>query len=197
MNPLLSSSLRIRSTDGTVREAHVASRGADHAAEWAFVLRNNRTIDKFCRALCKDERLDIDDLRQEATIWIVRNYGSFNPDRAAASTWIYWLCRRARQALLVDLNRKRAREVSVEATATEADREVGRVLDAIANDRGECALDAERKIDVSRLLNSLTSFSEAQACISVLYDAPASDVRATHGSLGARDRELRELAMYL
>jgi hypothetical protein len=116
MNVLLGQPIRVSTPDGT-RFMTIAPRPAEHVTEWNFVLEHMSTIERFARRLCVEVRLQPDELRQEAIEWIVRLHGSFDPRRAAASSWIYFMVRRARQAMLVRLNREKAHMISVDPRA--------------------------------------------------------------------------------
>lgn len=111
MNHLLGSAIRVSSPNG-VRDVSISKLPAAHAVEWGFVLQHALVIEKYARKLCTDPRLDADDLRQEAIVWITRLHGSYDPARSAPSSWIYFMVRRARQALLVELNRREAHETT-------------------------------------------------------------------------------------
>jgi hypothetical protein len=119
---LIGMTLTLSNPDGTVQTASLASR-AEYGDEWAFVLRNEATIERYATSLAKaDARLSADDLRGEAIEWILRLYGSYDPAKAAESSWIYFMVRRARQKMLVALNRQKRAEVLVDPQAMYGER---------------------------------------------------------------------------
>ena len=166
MNDLLGTTLSVRAPDGTVTRLALAAAPATYAAEWGFVLQNARTIDRYAAKLSTDRRVDADDLRQEAIVWIVRLYGGFDPQRASAATWIYFLVRRARQALLDRLNRRDRHETSFDPSAI------------VHGDLGASAHAIEQKVLVSQVLARSPDASRIAAEAVLLDRADARTRRA-------------------
>lgn len=170
MNILLGHPIFVTSPAGT-RTMSVSDHPADYAAEWGFVLQHSATIERFSARLCVDDRLQPDELRQEAIEWIVRLHGSFDPSRAAASSWIYFMVRRARQAMLVQLNRRDANEVGTDPRAAYG--EPG--YSPERGDQGSAAERTERIALLSRVYDRAT-VAERSALDAALLDPDSPKV---------------------
>jgi DNA-directed RNA polymerase specialized sigma24 family protein len=178
MNVLLGAAICVSTPEGT-RTVSISARPADAAAEWGFVLQHSDAIDRFAAKLARaDDRLDAGDLRGEAIEWIVRLHGSFDPARAAASSWIYFMVRRARQAMLVRLNRLREHETSVDPQAMYGEKGYA----PEPGDHGEAVERVENALSITR------AFERANAAERAAFRAVLDEDRGA-----ARNRTLRRV----
>lgn len=184
MFSLLGSTLTVRLPNGERTSVPVSPKPADHAVEWAFVLQHATTIDRYARKLCQDRRLDFEDLRQEAVLWIVRLHGGFDPRRASPSTWIYLMVRRARQALLETTNRRDRHEDPADLWTLSV------------GDRGASARATEARVLVAEVVHQLRP-EERVAADALLHEFDGPEMRAVRLTKPLRDARLRAVAARL
>ncbi len=194
--PGTTTSISIVQPDGSRRQAAIAAQPADYAAEWGFVLQHARTIDRYCAKLATDPRISADELRSEATEWIVRLHGSFDPKRASASTWLYLMVRRARQALLVTANRRDAWEVVTDFDVEhfDANRRQQVSVARMTTDHGLNVAQIERRITLGQVLEHTSDLGRA-ACMTILGDLDPRQIDEAIGLTRAqRDARVYDIA---
>lgn len=155
------------------------STSAAHAPGWAFVLANASTIDRVCRQMCKDRRMDVDDLRQEAAVAIATHFESYDAGRAEPKAWIWWRVRRARQAMLERLNRRDRFEVAPKADRDDVDAPARDPEPTLAPEERPDRV-VERRILVSQVLRLATE-PEREVAAGVLAGLSTVEVAAALG----------------
>lgn len=70
------------------------------APRFAFVLQYARVIDAATRSVCSGTLLSFEDFRSELVVDLVETFEKWNPERGAASTWIYMRARHVRRGLV-------------------------------------------------------------------------------------------------
>jgi RNA polymerase sigma factor (sigma-70 family) len=73
---------------------------SDLAPRFAFVLQHARVIDAATRRYCSGTLLSFEDYRSELVLDLVETFERWNPERGAASTWIYMRARHVCRGLV-------------------------------------------------------------------------------------------------
>lgn len=136
------------------------------AAAWRFFEQHYGAIRGAARRLAMaDDRIEADELLDNAALWIARLHRGYDPSRAAPSTWAYWIVRRARQDMLERMNRHRDRERLV-AWFPASDGGEPEPFDP--GDDGSGAASVERLVSIDAALS--LAGDEARACAQAVLD---------------------------
>jgi RNA polymerase sigma-70 factor (ECF subfamily) len=174
-----------------------------------FVRTAMATTDHYARRIARTLRLpetDIDDLRQDLLLEVLRRGVRFDPARAAWVTFVEMISRHAAADLATRLvQARRTHGGSIDAPVVMPDGSRLSLTEVLSEEDGLAALwngpvdpflDVERRIDLERFINALPDHLR-RLCRLLQTETPAVAQRLSGASTAAFYRDLQDLRMRL